>query len=261
MTAPSPVVVKIGGSTLGAHDTSLDDLAVLHEEGLPLIVVHGGGDTISEWLTIHGVESRFVRGLRATDEPALEVVVAVLAGLVNKDLVARLNALGARALGITGADAAILRARRYDPELGFVGEVASVDVEALQSLLTTGLLPILAPIGLEIEGDQPRPQLLNINADTAAGEVARAVAASHLILLTDVPGILDAEGHTLTHVGTEEVRALISSGTAGGGMIPKLDAALRAAEVGVRALVINGRWEHALRAALAGEAVGTAIET
>jgi acetylglutamate kinase len=250
MTAPSPVVVKIGGSTLGAHDTSLDDLAVLHEEGLPLIVVHGGGDTISEWLAIHGVESRFVRGLRATDEPALEVVVAVLAGLVNKDLVARLNALGARALGIAGADAAILRARRYDPELGFVGEVASVDVEALQSLLTTGLLPILAPIGLEIEGDQPRPQLLNINADTAAGEVARAVAASHLIFLTDVPGILDAEGHTLTHVGTEEV-----------GMIPKLDAALRAAEVGVRALVINGRLEHALRAALAGEAVGTAIET
>jgi acetylglutamate kinase len=259
MTTPSPVVAKIGGSTLGAHDTSLDDLAALHGEGLPLIVVHGGGSVISEWLAVHSVESRFVRGLRVTDQPALDVVVAVLAGLVNKDLVARLNALGARALGIAGADAAILLAHRYDPELGFVGEIACVDVEALQSLLATGLLPVLAPIGLEIEGDQLQPQLLNINADTAAGEIARAVAASHLIFLTDVPGILDAKGRTLQHVAAEDVGDLIASGTAAGGMIPKLNAALRATEVGVRALVINGRQEHALRTALAGEAVGTAI--
>lgn len=260
MTAPSPIVVKIGGSTLGAHDTSLEDLAALHREGLPLIVVHGGGNVISEWLAVHGVEATFVRGLRATDERALEVVVAVLTGLVNKDLAARLNALGARALGIAGADANILRARRYDPELGFVGKIVSVDGEALRGLLAVGFLPVLAPIGLEIEGDPPRAQLLNINADTAAGEVARAVAASHLIFLTDVPGILDAEGRTLAHVGAEEVRELISSGTAGGGMIPKLDAALRATAVGVRALVVNGRQEHALSAALAGEIVGTAIE-
>ena len=119
----------------------------------------------------------------------------------------------------------------------------------------------MAPIGLEIEGDQPRPQLLNINADTAAGEVARAVAASHLIFLTDVPGILDAKGRILSHVSGEDVRKLIASGTADGGMIPKLDAALRAAEIGVYPLVINGRQEHVLRAALAGEAVGTAIHT
>lgn len=260
MTAPSPIVVKIGGSTLGAHDTSMEDLAALHREGQPLIVVHGGGNVISEWLTVHGVESRFVRGLRATNEPTLEVVVAVLTGLVNKDLVARLNALGARALGIAGADANILRARRYDPELGFVGEIVSVDGEVLRGLLATAFLPVLAPIGLEIEEDPPRAQLLNINADTAAGEVARAVTASHLIFLTDVPGILNAEGHTLTQVNANEVRALITSGTAVAGMIPKLDAALRATAVGVRALVINGRQEHALRAALAGETVGTAIE-
>lgn len=260
MSAPSPIVVKIGGSTLGAHDTSLEDLAALYREGLSLIVIHGGGDTVTEWLAMHHAESKFVRGLRATDERALDVVVAVLAGLVNKGLVARLNALGARALGIAGADAAILRARRYDPDLGFVGEIDSVDADALRGFLTTGLLPVLAPIGLEIEGDPPQAQLLNINADTAAGEVARAAAASHLIFLTDVPGILDAEGHTLTHVAGNEVRELIASGTAGGGMIPKLDAALRAAAVGVRALVINGRQEHALRAALAEEAVGTVIE-
>jgi acetylglutamate kinase len=260
MTAPSPIVVKIGGSTLGSHDTSLEDLAALYGEGLSLIVIHGGGDAVTKWLAVHHFESKFVRGLRATDERALDVVVAVLAGLVNKGLVARLNALGARALGIAGADAAILRARRHDPDLGFVGEIVCVDVEALRDLLTTGLLPVLAPIGLEIEGDPPQPQLLNINADTAAGEVARAAAASHLIFLTDVPGILDSEGRTLTHVGDNEVRDLIASGTANSGMIPKLSAALRAAMVGVRALVVNGRQEHALRAALAGEAVGTRIE-
>jgi acetylglutamate kinase len=260
MTSTSPIVVKIGGSTLGAHDTSLEDLAALHREGLSPIVVHGGGDAVSEWLSVHRIESRFVRGLRATDERALEVVVAVLAGLVNKGLVARLNALGARALGIAGADAAILRARRYDPDLGFVGEIVSVDVDALRGLTTIGLLPVLAPVGLESQGDRPQPQLLNINADTAAGEVARAIAASHLVFLTDVPGILDAEGRTLAHAGAAQVRELIASGTANGGMIPKLDAALRAGEAGVRGLVINGRQEHSLRTALAGEAAGTVIE-
>ncbi|MGB6895457.1 MAG: acetylglutamate kinase [Dehalococcoidia bacterium] len=259
MTAPSPIVVKIGGSTLGKHDTSLEDLAALHREGHALVVVHGGGATVSEWLAIHGVESRFVRGLRVTDERALQVVVAVLAGVVNKELVARLNALGARAMGLTGADGAIIRARRYDPDLGHVGEIVCVGAEALRSLLAAGFLPVLAPIGLEAQGQTSQPHLLNINADTAAAEVARALAASHLIFLTDVPGVHDARGRIIYNVSAEGARDLVASGAAGGGMIPKLEAALRAIDAGTRALIIDGRREHALQTALQGEVTGTVI--
>lgn len=259
MSSTSPIVVKLGGSTLGSHDTSLQDLASLHRQGRPLVVVHGGGATISQWLEVHGVEARFVRGLRATDEWTLEVVVATLAGLTNKRLVAELAALGARALGLCGADGALLRARRYDPKLGFVGEIVAVDGAALRALVEAGFLPVLAPIGLEVEGDMPRPQLLNINADTAAGEVARALAAPHLILLTDVPGVLDRDGHPLPCLTAGEAGELIRAGTAGGGMIPKLEAALRAVELGGRAVIVDGREEHALRRALAGEAPGTVI--
>ncbi|MBI4570450.1 MAG: acetylglutamate kinase, partial [Chloroflexi bacterium] len=132
------IVLKIGGSTLGQHDTSLDDIAALHKEGRRFVVVHGGGATITEWLAKHGVESRFVRGLRATDAAALEVVVAVLAGLVNTSLVAELEARGARAAGRSGADGALLRARRYDPELGFVGEITAVDAAALRAVVDGG---------------------------------------------------------------------------------------------------------------------------
>lgn len=190
-------VIKLGGSTLGRHDTSLDDIAALHAEGRRFVVVHGGGATISEWLQRHGVESRFVRGLRATDERALDVVVAVLAGLVNKQLVAELEARGARALGLSGADSAILRARRYDPELGFVGEVIAVDADALRAVVDGGAIAVLAPIAVEVEGEALRPQLLNLNADTAAGEVAAALRAERLVFLTDVPGVMDASGAVL----------------------------------------------------------------
>ncbi len=259
MSASHPIVVKIGGSTLGKHDTSLEDLAALHREGRAPVVVHGGGATVSEWLAIHGVESRFVRGLRATGDAALQVVVAVLAGVVNKELVARLNALGARAMGLAGADGAIIRARRYDPELGHVGEIVCVDAEALRSLLAAGFLPVLAPIGLEVEGQTSQPRLLNINADTAAGEVARALAASNLVFLTDVPGVHDARGRTIYNASAEEARNLVASGAAGGGMIPKLEAALRVVDMRARALIIDGRREHALRAALQGEVTGTVV--
>src|SRR3990172_4375098 len=192
---PSSItVVKIGGSTLGQHDTSLDDIAALHKEGRRFVVVHGGGATITEWLAKHGVESRFVRGLRATDAAALEVVVAVLAGLVNTSLVAELEARGARAAGRSGADGALLRARRYNPELGFVGEITAVDAAALRAVVEGGAVCVLAPIAIEEEGGALRAQLLNVNADTAAGDVAVALGAERLVFLTDVPGVPDASG-------------------------------------------------------------------
>jgi len=254
------IVLKLGGSTLGSHDTSLDDIAALHREGRRFVVVHGGGATITEWLERHGVESRFVRGLRTTDERALEVVVAVLAGLVNKQLVAALEARGARAVGLSGADGAILRARRYDPELGYVGEVAAVDADALRRVVEGGAVCVLAPIAVEDADGILEPQLLNVNADTVAGELAAALGAERLVFLTDVPGVMDASGAVRPRLSADEARALLANGAATGGMVPKLEAALVAAAAGVATHVVDGREEGALRALLTGaSAAGTSI--
>jgi acetylglutamate kinase len=254
----SPIVVKIGGSTLGQHDTSLDDIATLRAEGRSFVVVHGGGATISEWLDRHGVESRFVRGLRATDERALEVVVAVLAGLVNTQLVAQLEARGARAIGLSGADGAILRARRYDPELGFVGEIDAVDAEALRAAAGDAVA-VLAPIAVEVAGERVTSQLLNVNADTVAGAVAAALGAETLVFLTDVPGVLDTSGAVLPALSAPSARELLAAGTVTGGMIPKIEAGVRASGAGVPTLVVDGREAGALRAALTGKDAGTRI--
>ena len=256
--ASSITVVKIGGSTLGRHDTSLDDLSALHAAGRRFIVVHGGGATVTAWLEQHGVESRFVRGLRATDERALDVVVAVLAGLVNKRLVAELQARGARAFGLSGADSAILRARRYDPELGFVGEIVGVDGDTLRTVVEGGAVAVLAPIAVEVEGEALRPQLLNVNADTVAGEIAAALPAERLVFLTDVAGVLDAAGAVCPRLSIAEVRALLDNGTVTGGMIPKVEAALRAATAGVPTAIADGRQTGTLSTLLAGTVADTA---
>lgn len=252
MTHPI-TVVKIGGSTLGGHDTSLDDIAQLRVEGNHVVVVHGGGATISEWLATHGIESRFVRGLRATDEAALDVVVAVLAGVVNKRLAAELHSRGARAIGLSGADGAVLTARRYDAELGYVGEVTNVDADALRALAEDAIV-VLAPIA--IEGGSA--QLLNVNADTAAGAIASALAAERLVFLTDVAGVQDGAG-VRAELSPAEARALLADGTVAGGMIPKVEAGLQAAAAGVATSVIDGREGGALRRLLAGEGAGTRI--
>jgi acetylglutamate kinase len=247
------LVVKIGGSTLGSSDTTLQDAVTLQQEGAAVVIVHGGGATISEWLAIHQVESRFVRGLRVTDARALQVVVAVLAGLINKDLVAQINALGGRALGLSGADGGLITAEARDPELGFVGEVTGVDQGVLSALLMAGYMPVIAPIGLQ------RGQILNINADTVAGEVARAMAADHLVFLTDVAGVLDREKRLVPTLSREAASALLHEGTVAGGMIPKVEAGLRAASGGADCLIIDGREPHALIKALCGELAGTRI--
>jgi acetylglutamate kinase len=255
------IVVKIGGSTLGSHDTTLEDVALLHREGRHIVVVHGGGDLVSRWLQAHGVEARFLDGLRVTEADALEVVVAVLAGLVNKRLVARLNALGARAVGLSGADGALLRARRARPELGFVGEITGVERTLLQALLEGGWLPVIASVALQDESGAANGQLLNVNADTVAGEIARHLEAGALVFLTDVAGVLDGQGRLMKRLSASEARALVAKGTIAGGMIPKIEAALVADAGGTRTVVLDGRQPHALRSALAGRTpLGTLIE-
>jgi len=240
------IVVKIGGSTLGRHDTSLDDIVALHKDGQRIVVVHGGGALISEWLDKHGIESRFVRGLRVTDEEALDVVVAVLAGVVNKHLVAALQSRGAKAVGIAGADGGILRARQFDEELGFVGEVAHVDPAALVEIVETGSVAVMAPIGIMGDAGATESQLLNVNADTAAGAVAAALEAECLIFLTDVPGVLDGDGELIESLSLDEAEQMVDAETVTGGMIPKLQSALVAASGGVTTLIADGREEGAL---------------
>jgi acetylglutamate kinase len=257
------IVIKIGGSTLGSHDTTLEDVSLLHREGRRLVVVHGGGDLVSHWLQAHGVQTRFLDGLRVTEADTLEVVVAILAGLVNKQLVAQLNAMGARAVGLSGADGTLLRARRIRSELGFVGEIITVDRVLLEALLVDGYLPVVAPIAVEEEEGAITGQLLNVNADTVAGEMARHLEAADLAFLTDVPGVLDGQGRVVEQLPAREARALVASGTIAGGMIPKVEAALIAAASGTRTMILDGREPHALSESLAGRpgprAMGTVV--
>ena len=246
-----PLVVKIGGSTLGSEDTTLEDVASLHGEGRRLVVVHGGGATITQWMARSGAEARFHQGLRITDEAALEVVVAVLAGLVNKTLVAALQRLSVRALGLSGADGGLFTARLQDPALGRVGAVESVNQEPVQIAWNAGYLPIIAPLALSLDDDPSGPgHLLNVNADSAAGELAVALQAEELCFLTDVPGVLDESGHPLETLTRVAALALLSAGIASGGMVPKLEASLRACAAGARCRIIDGRSPHALRTAL-----------
>jgi acetylglutamate kinase len=257
-TGTRPAVVKIGGSTLGEHDTSLRDIAAARRAGRAIVAVHGGGAEISGWLARAGVEPRFVRGLRVTDEATLDVVVAVLAGLVNKRLVAELSALGAPAIGLSGADSLILQARRYDDDLGYVGAIWRVNPYPVQELLQRGYLPVIAPIAIDSEV-AGTVQLLNTNADTAAGELAAALRAESLVFLTDVAAVFDAEGRALSSLTAQEARDLIESGVAAGGMIPKLEAAVRAAAAGCTTRIVDGTQPGALARALAGEDLGTAV--
>lgn len=253
------VVAKIGGSTLGAHDTALADVVELPRRGMRPVVVHGGGALISEWLDRHNVATRFEHGLRVTDEESLKVVVAVLAGLVNKQIVAQLALRGARAVGLSGADGGLMRARTLDPKLGFVGEITGVDVAPLLSLLEQGIVPVVAPIALQWGGERPSAQLLNINADSAAGAVAKALGARWLVFLTDVPGVRNGNGAIADSLSRQQAGALIEDGVIEGGMIPKVRACLDAAEAGSKCLIVDGREEHALLRGIEGQITGTII--
>ena len=250
-------VVKIGGSTLGSHDTTLDDLVALQREGKSLVVVHGGGDLITEWLSRQGIATRFEKGLRVTDHDTLQVVVAVLAGVVNKELVAAIQSRGGRAIGLSGVDGRLIEARVKDEELGYAGEVVKINPEPIEVLLKGGYIPVIAPLGLEAKGE--KSEKLNVNADTAAGEIAAALGAERLVFLTDVPGVMDGLGESLSRLSPDEASALIASGVVSGGMIPKVEACLGALSTVPIAHIVDGRLPHALVEAIAGGGSGTII--
>ncbi len=247
-------VVKIGGSTLGSEDTTLQDVVAMHRAGDRPVVVHGGGAMITDWLRRLDIPSQFVDGLRSTNAEAIDVVVGVLRGVVNTQLVGEIVALGGRAVGLSGVDGGLVTAERYDERLGFVGRVTGVNAEVLHGLLDSGVIPVIAPIGLEAPS-----QPLNINADTVAGEVARALQADSLVFLTDVEGLLDAAHALVPELTPGRAAELREAGVLAGGMIPKVEACFRAAEAGVTATMADGTVPGMLRRVAAGERVGTRI--
>ena len=253
------IVIKIGGATLGSHDTTIEDIVHLQKQGKRMVVVHGGGKLITEWLAKQGVPTEFVKGERVTDKASLKVVVAVLAGLVNKEIVAQINNLGGKAVGISGVDGSLIQGKVKDTKLGYVGEVTKIDLAPIEPLLKSGYVPLVAPIGFLSSSTEESVRLLNINADTAAGEIAAAIGAERLIFLTDVVGICDQSGKLLPKLSPGEAEALIASGVASGGMIPKVKACLRALSVSVTASIIDGRQPHALLNEIEKGNIGTTI--
>jgi acetylglutamate kinase len=256
----SNVVIKIGGSTLGSDDTTLEDLIVLQKEGIIPVVVHGGGKIISQWMAISGIVPEFVRGLRVTDERTLEVVVAVLGGLVNKQLVAKIGLAGGKAVGLTGIDGALFIGSILDEDLGAVGEITKVDVTPLTVILENKYIPVIAPIALADRDSMGGGyEFLNINGDTAAGALAVALGAEKLIFLTDVEGVLDSSGKVVSHLSKNEAELMISEGIIEGGMIPKLEACLYSLPYVSETWVVDGRHPNALLNALGSIGTGTRV--
>ncbi len=251
------VVVKYGGHAMGddgARDFA-QDIVLMKQTGINPVVVHGGGPQIGAMLKKLNIASSFIDGLRVTDAATMEVVEMVLAGTINKQIVSSINGAGGRAIGLSGKDGNLLVARKVertkkDPvtgkmtivDLGFVGEPEKVDASVLRTFFNSDLIPVVAPVGVGRNGET-----YNINADTVAGAVAGAVSAERLVLLTDVPGVLDRDGKLIQKLTATEARKLIADGTIHGGMIPKIETAIDAVEQGVKAAVIlDGRIPHVL---------------
>ena len=254
------IVVKIGGATFDSRDTTIEDLVRLQQQDKSLVVVHGGGNLITEWLSKQGIPTRFVHGERVTDRATLEVVIAVLAGLANKEIVAAINSSGGRAIGISGVDGALIRSKIKDRELGYVGNVVKVNTAPLEVLLQAGYIPVVSPVSLNPFAEPDGVvQILNINGDIVAGEIAAAIGAERLIFLTDVAGVCDQSGKLLPRLSSSEAEALIVSGVASGGMIPKIKACLTALTGVSSARIIDGKQPHALLGELEGQGGGTTI--
>ncbi len=243
------LTIKLGG-VAGAHAGAV---SVLAESAAPgWVIVHGGGNEVGDWSRRLGHEPTTVDGLRVTDAATLDVAVAVLRGLVNARLVASFVASNVSAIGLGGADGDLLVARRFDPRLGEVGRIVRVNTGLLATLAENGHIPIVAPIARG-DGDE----LLNVNADEAAGAIA-AARGGRLLLLTDVPGV-QRQGQLVASLAADEAEALIADGTAQGGMVPKLRAALVAANAGCEVTIVNGTDPDAVRAALDGTPTGTTV--
>jgi len=256
------IVVKLGGSIFDNKDTTIEDVVYLQKQGRPLVLVHGGANIVTKWLTRQNTDTDFFQGERITNQAALEMVTAVLGGLVNKEIVAAINTSGGQAVGISGADGGLIQGKIRSKDMGYVGNVVKVDQSLLMALLDSGFIPVIAPVSLHSFDRPPMaPLLLNINGDTIAGEIAAAIGAEKLILLTDVNGIHDEAGKLLPKLSPFEVEVLLTSGVASGGMIPKLKSCLRAlSNTSTSCVIIDGRQQHALLREVETGGSGTTIK-
>jgi len=270
--AGKTIVIKYGGNAMENEELKQSfarDVVLMKLVGINPVVVHGGGPQIGDLLQRLGKTSEFVQGMRVTDAETMDVVEMVLGGLVNKEIVNLLNRHGARAVGLTGKDGDLIRARRMYVErktpdlevpeiidIGHVGEVESIDASVVNMLTGSGFIPVIAPIGIGADGHS-----YNINADLVAGKVAQVLHAEKLILLTNTRGLLDKQGNLLTGLTLERVDALVADGTITGGMLPKISCALDAVKGGVNsAHIIDGRVPHAVLVELfTDEGIGTLI--
>lgn len=267
------LVIKYGGNAMVDEQLKSSfarDLVLMKLVGINPVVVHGGGPQIARLLERLGKPSEFIQGIRVTDSETMDVVEMVLGGLVNKNIVNLINQHGGSAVGLTGKDGDLIRARKLQltntssdsktPELldlgDHVGEVTSIDTSVVDMLVRGNFIPVIAPVGVGDDG-----QSYNINADLVAGKLAQVLTAEKLILLTNTPGLLDKEGHLLTGLSAEHVDRLIADGTIHGGMLPKIGCALDAVNSGVKAAhIIDGRVQHAvLLEIFTDEGVGTLI--
>jgi acetylglutamate kinase len=252
------VVVKYGGHAMGEEASARSfarDIVLLEQTAVNPVVVHGGGPQIGEMLKRLGIKSEFAAGLRITDAATIEIVEMVLAGSINKQIVGFINEAGGKAVGLCGKDGNMVLAKKVsrtvvDPgsniekvvDLGFVGEPSKVDVTVLTQILGRELIPVLAPVATSAEGGT-----FNVNADTFAGAIAGALRAKRLLLLTDVPGVLDKSKSLIKELSVDDARRLIADGTISGGMIPKVETCIYALEAGVEGVVIlDGKVEHAV---------------
>jgi len=252
------VVVKYGGHAMGEDELAKSfarDIVLMEQTAINPVVVHGGGPQIGEMLKRLGIKSEFAAGLRVTDAATIEIVEMVLAGSINKQIVGFINAAGGKAVGLCGKDGNMVTARKatrsiVDPDshiekiidLGFVGEPEKVDTTVLNQILGRDLIPVLAPLAISTDGTT-----YNVNADTFAGAIAGALKAKRLLLLTDVPGVLDKSKHLIKELTTNEARRLIADGTISGGMIPKVETCIYALDAGVEGVVIlDGKVPHAV---------------
>jgi acetylglutamate kinase len=249
------VVVKYGGNAMTDEKLKQSfarDVVLLKLVGLKPVVVHGGGPQIEQLLAKVGKKGEFIQGMRVTDAETMDIVEMVLAGQVNKEIVELINTAGGRAVGLTGQDGGLIRARRLkisskdkpdeQIDIGQVGEIESIDPSIIETLTASGFIPVIAPIGSGVEGET-----YNINADVVAGKVAEVLKAEKLVLLTNTPGVLDKSGKLLTGLSAREIDDLFADGTISGGMLPKISSALEAARGGVNAVhIVDGRVDHCL---------------
>jgi len=258
------VVVKYGGAAMlneALKRQVMGDIALLHLVGVRVVLVHGGGPEINDMLGVMGKKAQFIDGLRVTDKDTVDVVQMVLAGKINKGLVALMESFGRHAIGLSGLDGRMIHARQLDKQLGYVGEITSIDPVPITTVLEKDYIPIISTLGCDKSGN-----VYNINADTAAAKIAAALGAESLMLMSDIPGLLrdvKDESSLIRRVNITEIAQLIKQGVISGGMIPKIESCVEALENGVRKIfILDGRVEHSILMEILTDAgIGTMIRT